>query len=250
MMDLHGTLVQICHSNLRFYIFKNGTFLQVPFFLCFTFSPQYNNYPLMIIVRIILIFSLFFVLSCNSGKSEEEMEELWSKAQTRQHILDRSGTKFNSAIDMDLAMKDAETRLQSGGGLFGKGGLTFGKILGDSKNDNNNNPSTISMGMAVNPYLWRGALETINFMPLNSADPVGGTIITDWYSTTENQKERCKLNIFILGNDLKTENLKVTSFCQEYRDSIWVVKSIEEEKSIKIENAILNKAKKLRLQSS
>ena len=106
------------------------------------------------------------------------------------------------------------------------------------------------MGMAVNPYLWRGALETINFMPLNTADPVGGTIITDWYSTTENQKERCKLNIFILGNDLKTENLKVTSFCQEYRDSIWVVKSIEEEKSIKIENAILNKAKKLRLQSS
>ena len=26
--------------------------------------------------------------------------------------------------------------------------------------------------------------ETIDFMPLNSADQVGGTIITDWYSTT------------------------------------------------------------------
>ena len=56
------------------------------------------------------------------------MEELWSKAQTRQAILDRSGTKFNSAIDPDLAMKDAETRLQSGGGLFGKGGLSFGGL--------------------------------------------------------------------------------------------------------------------------
>ena len=204
----------------------------------------------MIITRIILILSLFFVFSCNSGKSEKEMEELWSKAQTRQQILDRSGTKFNSAIDMDLAMKDAETRLQSGGGLFGKDGLTLGKALGNNKKDSKNSASAISMGMAVNPYLWRGALETINFMPLNSADPIGGTIITDWYSTTENQKERCKLNIFILGIDLKTENLKVTSFCQEYRDNIWVAKSVEKEKSIKIENAILNKAKKLRLQSS
>ena len=204
----------------------------------------------MFIIRLISILFLFFLVACNSGKSEEELEELWSKAQTRTEILDRSGTKFNSAIDMDLAMKDAETRLQSGGGLFGKDGLTLGKALGNNKKNNKNNTSAISMGMAVNPYLWRGALETINFMPLNSADPIGGTIITDWYSTTENQKERCKLNIFILGIDLKTENLKVTSFCQEYRDNIWAAKSVEEEKSIKIENAILNKAKKLRLQSS
>jgi hypothetical protein len=203
----------------------------------------------MIIVRLILILSLFFVFSCNSNKSEEEMKELWSKAQTRQQILDRSGTKFNSAIDMDLAMRDAETRLQSGGGLLGKNGLTIGKVLGNNEKSNNSSSST-SIGMAINPFLWRGALETISFMPLSSADPVGGTIITDWYSTSDNQNERCKLNIFILGKDLKTENLKVTSFCQEFNGNIWVVKNVEEEKSIKIENAILNKSKKLRLQSS
>ena len=57
------------------------------------------------------------------------MEELWSKAQTRQEIIDRSGTKFNSAIDMELAMRDAETRLQSGGGLLGKGGLSVGGCI-------------------------------------------------------------------------------------------------------------------------
>ena len=39
--------------------------------------------------------------------------------------------------------------------------------------------------MSVNVFLWRGALETIDFMPLSSADPIGGTIITDWYSTSE-----------------------------------------------------------------
>ena len=190
---------------------------------------------------------LFFLVACNSGKSEEEMEELWSKAQTRTEILDRSGTKFNSAIDMDLAMRDAETRLQTGGGLFGKGGLSLQGII---NNDEENNNSTTSISMPVNVFLWRGALETIDFMPLSSADPVGGIIITDWYSTSNNESERCKLNIFISGKKLNTENLKVTSFCQEYKNQIWVNKIVEEDNNIKIENAILNKAKKLRLQSS
>ena len=174
------------------------------------------------------------------------MEELWSKAQTRQAILDRSGTKFNSAIDPDLAMKDAETRLQSGGGLFGKGGLSLGDVL----NDNKDSSSGSINNMSVNIFLWRGALETIDFMPLSSTDPIGGTIITDWYSTANNESERCKLNIFINGKSLKAENLKVTSFCQEFKSQIWVNKDIDEENNIKIENAILNKAKKLRLQLS
>ena len=173
------------------------------------------------------------------------MEELWSKAQTRQSIIDRSGTKFNSAMDPELAMRDAETRLQTGGGLLGKDGLSFGNILG-----RNNEEVQTSNSMNVNVFLWRGALETIDFMPLSSADQVGGTIITDWYSTSENINERCKLNIFITGKILKTENLKVTSFCQEFRNQIWINKKIDKENNIKIENAILNKAKKLRLQSS
>tara|TARA_B100001057_G_scaffold488240_1_gene572277 strand:- start:30 stop:638 length:609 start_codon:yes stop_codon:yes gene_type:complete len=202
----------------------------------------------MIFIRINLILLLFFLFSCNNNKTEEEMEELWSKAQTRQAIIDRSGTKFNSATNMDLAMRDAETRLQSGGGLFGKGGLSVGGIL--NRNNNNDNNSMTSISASANIFLWRGALETISFMPLNSADQVGGTIITDWYSTVENPNERCKLNIFVLGRELNTENLKVTSFCQIYNNQIWVNKNTDAENNIKIENAILNKAKKLRLQSS
>ena len=178
-----------------------------------------------------IIFILLFVISCNNNKSEEEMDELWSKAQTRDSIIDRSGTKFNSAIDMDLAMQDAETRLQTGGGLLGKGGISLGGILG---NNEENNVSSSTIAMSVNPFLWRAALETINFMPLNSADQVGGIIITDWYSTENNQQERCKLNIFITGKRLKTENLKVTSFCQEFKSEMWVNIKTEKENNVKI----------------
>ena len=194
------------------------------------------------------MFLLFFIYSCNNNKTEEEMAELWSKAQTKQQIINRSGTKFNPATDMDLAMRDAETRLQSGGGLLGKGGLTIDGILGG--NSKQINSSTLVNNMSVNVFLWRGALETIDFMPLSSADQIGGTIITDWYSTSVNYNERCKLNVFISGQKLSSENLKVTSFCQEYNNQVWINKVIDKENNIKIENAILNKAKKLRLQSS
>ena len=174
------------------------------------------------------------------------MEELWSKAQTKSQIIERSGSKFNSALDMELALRDAETRLQTGGGLLGKKGLSLGDVMGN----NNNNNSTTTIAMSVNTFLWRGALETIDFMPLSSADQLGGTIITDWYSTEDNQNERCKLNIFITGKSLKTENLRVVSFCQEFKNPSWINKKINLENNIKIENAILNKAKKLKLQSS
>ena len=200
----------------------------------------------MILTRVFLLFFLFFIFSCNSNKTEEEMEELWSKAQTKSQIIERSGSKFNSALDMELALRDAETRLQTGGGLLGKKGLSLGDVMGN----NNNNNSATTIAMSVNPFLWRGALETIDFMPLSSADQLGGTIITDWYSTEDNQNERCKLNIFITGKSLKTENLRVVSFCQEFKNPSWINKKINLENDIKIENAILNKAKKIKLQSS
>ena len=201
----------------------------------------------MFIFRLTALFFLFFLISCNSNKSEEELEELWSKAQTTGEIINRSGTIFNSGTNKDLAMRDAETRLQTGGGLLGRGGLSIDGILGGN---NEESVATASLTMNVNVFLWRASLETIDFMPLNSADPIGGTIITDWYSTSDNQNERCKLNIFISGKKLNAENLKVKSFCQEYKNQIWVNKDINKENNIKIENAILNKAKKIRLQSS
>ena len=203
----------------------------------------------MILTRLIISFLLLFIFSCNSNKSEEEMEELWSKAQTTGEIVNRSGSKFNTGTNKDLALRDAETRLQSGGGLFGKGGgISLSGIIGDNNQEKNTSGGVIAM--SVNPFLWRAALETIDFMPLSSADQIGGTIITDWYSTSGNEKERCKLNIFITGTNLKTENLRVVSFCQEFKNPTWVNKETAKENNIKIENAILNKAKKLKLQSS
>ena len=118
------------------------------------------------------------------------------------------------------------------------------------KIDEKNESSEISaVGLPINPYLWKASLETIDFMPLSSTDPFAGIIITDWYTVENNLNERCKLNIFVKGKDLKTNNLKVSSFCQSFDNNQWVNKRSIKEDNIRLENAILNKAKKLKLTS-
>ena len=187
---------------------------------------------------------IFFIIGCNDNLSEEERKALWDKAQTTGEIINRSGTPFNSAIDKDLALSDAENRLVTGGGLLGnKASLSF---LGGDKN---NSSEVSAMGLPINPYLWKASLETIDFMPLSSTDPFAGIIITDWYIVENNLDERCKLNIFIKGKDLKTDNLKVSSFCQSLKNNQWVNKAQRIQDNIRLENAILNKAKKLKLTS-
>jgi hypothetical protein len=101
--------------------------------------------------------------------------------------------------------------------------------------------------MPINPYLWKGSLETISFMPLSSADPFGGIIITDWYSDGQTINERCKINIFIKGLELKTSNLKVNTFCQSFENNRWIDLPTDASQSAQLENAILNKAKKIKL---
>ena len=189
--------------------------------------------------RIILVLAIvLLLLSCN--KNVEDSSELWKNAQTSGEIIKRSGTVFNPAQNKEKAMSDAENRLRTGGGLFGK------KVgIGLGTNEGNNAVS--SMGMPINPYLWKGSLETISFMPLSSADPFGGIIITDWYSDGQTINERCKINIFIKGLELKTSNLKVNTFCQSFENNRWVDLPTSASQSAQLENAILNKAKRIKL---
>ena len=195
---------------------------------------------------LVLFLVVFLINSCAStNKEKKDTSELYKKSQTRQAIVERSGTIFSAgsnARDKREQLIDAENRLRTGGGLFGK------KAGFDLLGNNNDSSQTVSMGMPINPYLWKGSLETVNFMPLMSADPFSGIIITDWYSANDIQSERCKINIFIKGVELNSRNLKVNSFCQKLNSTnIWVDQETDNENNIQLENAIFNKAKKIRL---
>ena len=101
-------------------------------------------------------------------------------------------------------------------------------------------------GIGVNAYLWRAALETIDFLPLAQADPFGGVIITDWYSP-ERADERFKLNVYILDTVLRADAVKVAVFRQTSGENGWQDAAVDSQTSTDIEDSILTRARELRI---
>ncbi len=103
-------------------------------------------------------------------------------------------------------------------------------------------------GIGVNSFLWRAALETIEFMPLTSADPYGGVIITGWHSDGNATNERFKATVYILDTRLRADAIKVSVFRQEFDASgNWVDADIDPDTEVQIENAILTRARELKI---
>ncbi len=109
-------------------------------------------------------------------------------------------------------------------------------------------------GIGVNAFLWRASLDTVSFMPLSSADPFGGVIITDWYSPPESPNERFKVNIFILGRDLRADGVRARVFRQVNSGQVsaggsggWQDAPVGETTGLDLENAILTRARELRI---
>jgi hypothetical protein len=104
--------------------------------------------------------------------------------------------------------------------------------------------------LTVNSYLWRASLETISFMPLDGApDPFGGVIVTDWYNAPETPNERNKLNIIITDKQLRAGGLKVSMFKQRRASETaeWKDVAVNPEDTRKIEDAILAKAREMKI---
>lgn len=102
--------------------------------------------------------------------------------------------------------------------------------------------------IGVNGYLWRATLDTLAFMPLQSADPYGGVVITDWYVNPEKPDERFKCTVYILDSRLRADGLNVTVFKEVSNGAGgWVASPTANQTATDIENAILTKARQLRL---
>ena len=150
-------------------------------------------------------------------------------------------TPNQAAAGPDAGAPQAPQQQSSGFlGIFGGSGG------GDSPA---NAPGTAVPGqLGVNTYLWRAALDTISFMPVASADPFGGVIITDWYSPPETPSERFKINIFILDRQLRSDGIRATVFRQtQGQDSHWIDSAVDPKTAMDFENSILTRARQLRI---
>ena len=105
-------------------------------------------------------------------------------------------------------------------------------------------------GLGVNAYLWRGTLDTLSFMPLVSADPFGGVIITDWYQPASASGERFKATAYILGRQLRADGIRIAIFRQVQQGGQWIDAPVASSTTGEIENKVLARARELRAQSA
>jgi len=101
--------------------------------------------------------------------------------------------------------------------------------------------------LGVNSYLWHATLDTLSFMPLQSEDPFGGVIITDWYSSPQTPGERLKVTVYILDRRLRADGLKIAVFRQTKSNEGWVDVAVNPDTATKLTDAILTRARELRL---
>ncbi len=143
-------------------------------------------------------------------------------------------------------LQTTEEKRENIGKLFGEDAFTF-SFGGDREQGGAAGPGA---GIGVNGFLWRASLDTMSFIPLASADPFGGVIISDWYAPPESPNERFKVTVYILGTQLRSDGIRAAVFRQErLGEADWADAPVAQETSVQLEDAILTRARQLRVAS-
>ena len=183
---------------------------------------KFTNY-----IRKLLIITLFPGLLLSCAKMQE-----WSGGDQEEYSSQRQKVMTERVERKDINLPEGSTILDDNstlniGGLFG-----------------GNN----SVDYKVDSIIFDVALDKVSFMPLASVDSIAGIIVTDWYSL-DSGKNRIKINIRIIDQELTDQSLNVSLFTQSLQEGLWVDKGINAEQSLKIKNSILSTARSLQIAS-
>ncbi len=182
-----------------------------------------NNMSKTVSLLCLGLFGLLSLSACSNAKK----------------IIPKGEAKFPTGLDRTTTGEDIYAERES---IFGKDGLS---IFGGKKKNSGSDDG--SSGIGINTHLWRASLDTLSFMPLASADPFGGVIITDWYSAPEKPDERFKVNVFILDKQLVSTGVEVKTFRQVKKSGQWFGADVADNLSGQLEDSILTRARQLRV---
>jgi len=143
--------------------------------------------------------------------------------------------KLSSLVKLSICALFTATFL-SGCSIFG----------GGDKGPGNVEAAEEIFEIGVNAYLWRATTDTLSFMPILKTDQESGTILTDWMINPQNQQERTKADIFIVGSKLETNSLNVKIHRQQKSAGEWVSVQPRPGAELQLANAILLQARILR----
>jgi len=104
--------------------------------------------------------------------------------------------------------------------------------------NNNDDPNTT---VAVNKYIWKASLEVLNFMPIQSVDPFTGVIVMG-YGTPPGGGRAYRATVYVQDPALDARSLKVALQSRGGSVSADTVRAVED--------AILTRARQLRIQDS
>jgi hypothetical protein len=142
----------------------------------------------------------------------------------------------------------ATAALMVSAGLVASGCTIFGSSTANTAESSSSQLGPEETGsLGVNAYLWRATLDTLSFLPLASADPYGGVVITDWYANPSKADERLKATVYILDTRLRADGISAAVFRETLVGGAWVPASVSPDTNIALENAILAKARQLRM---
>jgi len=148
---------------------------------------------------------------------------------------------FKPDSDTSYPKTEEDRRRERNGKLSGDEGLTVGGPA-DKDKETGKNP------LGVNSFLWRATLDTLAFLPVTSADPFGGVVLTDWYEDPDAKGERFKVNALILDRQLRADSLKISVFRQKKdKNGQWVDTASDPAVRRKLEDTVLTRAREQRV---
>ena len=115
-------------------------------------------------------------------------------------LLNSCGTGVDARQFPPEPEKRVQKNIEEGRGFTMMGAMT------------NKGGNSGTFDFASSNELWRASLDTIDFMPLASANYSGGIIITDWYSSGSNVNESIKISIRFLTNEVRSDALDIKVF--------------------------------------
>jgi len=162
-----------------------------------------------IISMSLIIFFTIFAMACT--KNKESSDSTVIKKKKRSHNMKKRAEEYDGGI------------------LTGKNGILSGG-------------KRTAAQFAADNMLWRASLETLNFIPLSSANYSGGVIVTDWYSR-ENSKDSIKIQVVFKSDELSTNSIEIVSHKKICNTNGCRTTAMEQSFNSEIKEKILEKAR-------
>jgi hypothetical protein len=168
-------------------------------------------------LKLLILFLMMFSILNACKRADQDLEEIAQK-------------KYKTA-----KTKRERRDEKMGGYVFDEPLFSFG--------DKNKEETNIG----VNSYLWRASLDVLSILPKKKIDPFGGVILTEWYVAEENDSQRLKVEVTIIGRQLRAGALRINVFRQEKVGLDWKDRSVSQETIDQFEETILARAREIRV---